>query len=101
MELMARLPWWAGLAWAVVFYLVLHPLAEREMVINGERYQSDPGFSARSISLTPVFHDPGFPASLPMNCTRKLSRSPNTRSSMKLTVIPPFLAQVKSGVTLP
>lgn len=46
MELMAQLPWWAGLVLAGVVYLVLHPLAEREMVINGAKYQSDPGFAS-------------------------------------------------------
>ncbi len=35
MGLMSRLPGWVGLVLAVVSYLVLHPVAEREMVIDG------------------------------------------------------------------
>ncbi|HUX82261.1 MAG TPA: restriction endonuclease [Halothiobacillus sp.] len=35
-ELASRLPWWAGVAVAVVAYLVLHPIAIREIAVSGD-----------------------------------------------------------------
>ena len=39
MELIAMLPWWVGCVLALVFYLLLHQVATKEIVMNGQSGQ--------------------------------------------------------------